>query len=356
MLDERDYVEEKRIRRTDGSNQNIDAWRRINKDIEEDVSIPKEIEEDQEFSVEEETPERIIQQPEKKKKRTSEISVLETGFTASKKAPPISQIDAGTSADVSSPKRIYYAQKLNPDSENELPKVVLSATQENLPDGVANQYEETTITIKINFYKTDWDKIYRVIKSQRDTIKQFARRAMVQATDEILERNKIKKRLIEELSQREVLAELKEKLTKELIVERTIWQSRYKERDPDAVRLYPELNEEVKKDLEEEEQEKEQLLKRLQRLDDKRTKKEAKEARARARALQKQPEDNEKEIEMSDDIVQEDLENMQNGPGPLEDSALNNGIGFDTEGVMPEEICEEVISDVNESDEHPLGQ
>jgi len=327
------------------NNQNLDGWRRINKHIE--IDGPPEYAFDDQGFVEDEGTNRVETKPEKERlKRTPELNVLETGFTTSKKAAPISKIDTGTPAKFSKNTIIYYPKDENQNEDLPTQPIYLTEEKEKiLPPGNINEYKEVGVTIRINFYQDDWNKIYKIIKNERDTIKQFARRAMVKLAEEINQREAYRKKLFEEMTKSEVLAEIKTNITKEMVIENLIWHSKYKERDPDAIKIYPSLDEEMKKKLSEEEAERLDLAERIQKKAERDAQKKAKEERARTRALRKQPEDADKEIEIADEMVQKDLENIQNGPPPLEDSDLNKDFQFDTEGVMPEEINEEAIKE-----------
>jgi hypothetical protein len=347
--EEEEEIEEDKPKKewhADTTNQNLDGWRRINKN--EEVDGPPEYPFDDEEFKEDETTAAVIAPPEKYKRRSVEKKLLETGFTeakeippefVSKKTAPILEIDAGTIAKQKNSTSIYYPVKENEGTKG-LPQgkiYVRQEDEENLPPGVVREYEECNITIKLNFYKQDWDMVYGLIKRERDTIKQFARRAMVKYAEEMLAKETLRKKMVEELTRAEIINELKAKLSQEIAIEKIIWQKKYEERDPDAVKLYPSLNEEMRKELEEEEAERTKLAERLKKKAQKDAMLDAREARARARALRKQPEDEGKEIEAADNLVEEDLGNIQNGPPPLDDSELNKEFQFETEGVMLEE-------------------
>jgi len=344
--------EEKKKWTANTTNQNRDGWRRINKGVEID-GPPEYAFDDQDYE-EEDVTTAIISPPEKLKRRSIQTNILETGFTEAKEIPkelqgilpveviediplkvhpkkalPILAIDAGTTARPQQKNRLYYPIKENEkdiggtevylsQDPNEQPK--------QLPQGIANEYRESNIHIKLCFTKQDWDKVHGLIKRERDTIKQFARRAIIKLADEMISREIYKNRLMKEKIEAEVMAELKEKIRQEIEVEKIIWTKKYEERDSDAVQLYPSLNEEMKKQIAEEEAERLELAERIKRKEQKEAMNKAREERARVRELKKAKENAANQIENEGD-------NIDTAPTEEDNFALD----IHTEGVLPEE-------------------
>lgn len=353
--------EEKKKWTANTTNQNRDGWRRINKGVEID-GPPEYAFDDQDYE-EEDVTTAIIPPPEKLKRRSIQTNILETGFTEAKEIPeefqsdksileieapvlkmhqrakPILEIDAGT---IPRPKRttqIYYPKKEN---EGEISGKEIYISQDpdkeiELSPGVINEYEECNVSIKLNFAKRDWDKVHGLIKRERDTIKQFSRRAIIKLADEMLDRERFRIKLLREKVEAEVMAELKEKIRQEIEVEKIIWNKKYEGRDPDAVKLYPSLNEEMKKQIAEEEAERLELAERIKRKEQKEAMNKAREERARARELKKAKENAANQTENETDNID---------TAPIEED--NFTLDIRTEGVLPEE--KGIVQDEDASD------
>jgi hypothetical protein len=289
------------------------------------------------IDVSDESPSHVIKENKESEEKEEDVSISKVYDTKRKIIPGkvLLKDDIKDGVNIHETNYLRYPRKLNPNKDIPNTNIYIPQTKEGpkLPEGMAIEQVYEKIKIVTSFHQADWDKVIRMIKLRRETIKAYFVTAVLRYTRELELIDKIKKEQIEHYAKEEVRLQVEAELEKHLMLKKALWEPRFgKKEDSTGPKTPADVIADIDKELgiaegldEFDQEQKDKLVDRLK-----------KKSLWKPRYTKKPPAISSKVDKSPDEDLEEEVDRLNNKDNSKveEDNFVES---IKTEGVLPEE-------------------
>lgn len=111
--------------------------------------------------------------------------------------------------------------------KNDIKEGVSFEKESDLPEGMAIEQVYEKFTIKLSLHEADWKRMYNMIRSRREKIKDYFQTAAIRYTQELEMIDKIRKEQIIHYTQEDVRLQVEAELEKKIMLKKALWEPRF---------------------------------------------------------------------------------------------------------------------------------